>query len=145
MWFWKNWALSLCLAVFAGPVLADSVVATRTIRAQALVMPDDITLADTSIPGVYQTVEEVLGMEARVAIYAGRPIRQGDVGPPALVERNQIVPLAFRSGSLTIMTDGRAMQRGGLGDTIRIMNLASRTTVSGTITADGTVYVLGGH
>lgn len=137
--------LYLVFAALAGQVQADSVVATRTIRAQALVMPDDVTLADTDIPGVVQTMDEVLGMEARVAIYAGRPIRQGDIGPPALVERNQIVPLAFQSGTLTIMTDGRAMQRGGLGDTIRIMNLASRTTVSGRISADGSVHVLGGY
>jgi flagella basal body P-ring formation protein FlgA len=58
-----------------------------------------------------------------------------------VVERNQIVPISFLSGGLAIKAEGRALARGGVGDVIRVMNLQSRTTVSGQIAPDGQVLV----
>lgn len=138
------WALSLMFVLLGTSGRADTVVAERTIRAQAIIMAEDVGLSDAALPGMLGSLEEVLGMEARVAIYAGRPIRPGDVGPPAVIERNQTVALVYRSGALIISTEGRALGRGGVGDTIRVMNIASRTTLSGLIAADGSVHVLAG-
>ena len=133
----------LLLPVLAVPdlALADSLVATRTIRAKSVVQVDDITLVAATIPGALTGTSAALGLEARVAIYAGRPIRASDLGSPAVIERNQIVPLSYQTGVLAIVTEGRALARGGVGDVIRVMNLASRSTVSGRIAADGIVRV----
>jgi flagellar basal body P-ring formation protein FlgA len=127
--------------VLAGPVLAENVVATRTIPAGSVIGPEDVTLVDAVLPGALTDVSLALGQEARTAIYAGRAVRSSDLGPPTLVQRNQLVPLIYRSGGLAISTEGRARARGSVGDVIRIMNLGSRTTVSGRIGADGAVYV----
>ena len=121
--------------------IADSVVATRTIKAQSVVQMDDVTLAERAIPNALDNVASAVGQEARISIYAGRPILAADLGPPAVVDRNQIVSLVYQSGALAILTEGRALARGGVGDMIRVMNLASRSTVSGRIAADGTVLV----
>ena len=129
------------LLILPDIVLADSLVATRTIRAQSVVQMDDVTLVAAAIPGALTGAEGALGLEARVAIYAGRPIKATDLGPPALIDRNQIVALAYQTGTLAILTEGRALNRGGVGDVIRVMNLASRSTVSGRVTANGTVQV----
>lgn len=131
----------LALVFAAQPALADSLVATRTIRAQSLIGPDDLTLVAADLPGALSDPSAAIGLEARVAIYAGRPVRAGDIGPPTLVDRNQVVPLIYLSGGLAISTEGRALARGSEGDVIRIMNLGSRTTVSGRIGPDGAVYV----
>ena len=131
--------LSLCACV--QPLWADTVVATRTIRAQQIVMADDLRLVAGETPGMAGEIAQIAGFEARRILYAGRPVSPRDVGPPALVERNQIVLLGFRVGGLKITTDGRAMARGGEGDRVRVINLSSRTTVSGTIDANGTVWV----
>lgn len=131
----------LALLLAASPALADSVVATRTIRARALISPDDVTMVEAQIPGALADPADAVGREARVAIHAGRPVRAGDIGPPTLVDRNQVVPLIYLSGALAISTEGRALARGSAGDVIRIMNLGSRTTVTGRIGPDGAVYV----
>lgn len=131
----------LILLLTVQPALADSVVATRTIRAQTVIGPDDLTLVAADLPGAVTDPELAIGLEARVAIYAGKPVRLADLGPPTLVERNQIVPLIYLSGGLAISTEGRALARGSAGEVIRIMNLGSRTTVSGRIGPDGAVYV----
>ncbi len=56
-----------------------------------MISETDVTLVDAEIIGAASAVVEVVGLEARVTLYAGRPIRAADLGPPALVDRNQIV------------------------------------------------------
>jgi len=133
--------VALAALLLAGPAQAQSVVATHTIRSQSILTPTDIELVEQSIPGTYISLDEVVGMEARVALYPGRPIRIEDIGPPALVERNQIVTLYYSVGGLTIATEARALGRGGVGDRLRVMNLASRNTVTGWVQADGSISV----
>lgn len=132
---------ALILAMIASPGIADTVVPLRTIRAQQIIAPEDVTLSANSASGALTDPAEAIGQEARLTLYANRPIRPEDIGPPALVDRNQIVPLSYMAGSLRILTEGRALSRGGVGDVIRVMNLSSRTTISGRVAADGSVSV----
>ena len=131
----------ILLLALAVPVSAESLVATRTIRARTLVLPDDVTLVGADLPGALSDPAAAVGLEARVAIYAGKPLHPGDLGPPTLVERNQSVTLVYLSGGLAISTEGRALARGSEGDEVRVMNLGSRNTVTGRIGPDGAVYV----
>ncbi|MFA5539025.1 MAG: flagellar basal body P-ring formation chaperone FlgA [Gemmobacter sp.] len=132
---------ALAFLLLAAPAAADTLVATRTIRAQAVLMPGDIAVVAAGVPGALSDPAQALGQEARVTLYAGRPIRPGDLGPPAMVERNQIVALSYRADGLFIDTEGRALARGGAGEVIRVMNLASRNTVNGRIMPDGRIMV----
>lgn len=131
----------LLLFALAAPASAESLVATRTIRAKSLVASEDLTLVNADLPGALSDPDLAIGLEARVAIYAGKPVRPGDLGPPTLVERNQLVTLIYQAGGLAISTEGRALARGSDGDAIRVMNLGSRNTVTGRIGPDGAVYV----
>ena len=130
--------LTLILAV---PAFADTVVAARTIRPLSILTAGDLTVQGGSLPGAVQRPEAVIGQETRVVLYAGRPVMRGDVGPPALVDRNQIVTLAYYRDGLMIRLEGRSLARAGLGETVRVMNLQSRTTVAGTVRPDGSVLV----
>jgi flagella basal body P-ring formation protein FlgA len=129
------------LLIMPGPAWADSLVATHTIRAQSVIGPDDLIAVEADIPGALTDPAELIGLEAKVTIYAGRPILAKDIGAATVIERNQTVSLVYRSAGLSILTEGRALSRGGAGDVIKVMNLSSRMTVTGTIGADGTVYV----
>ena len=131
----------LVLLLLTQAVQADMVVATRTIRPTAVLTANDVTIIQGSRPDGFDRVEDVVGQEARVALYQGRPVLVDSIGPPALVDRNQIVSVRFQNGGLTITTDGRALERGGLGDRVRVMNTASRATLFGYVQADGSVVV----
>lgn len=132
---------ALVLFLSALPASAETLVAARTLRAQTVLAPGDLTVAEDMVPGALTAPEEAVGLETRVAIYQGRPIRLDDLGPPAIVDRNQPVVLSYVAGPLTITAEGRALGRGGVGDRIRVMNVASRTTVTGLVAADGSVRV----
>ena len=58
-----------------------------------------------------------------------------------MIGRNDLVRLVFSQGGLRIMAEGRSLGRGAVGEVIRVMNIASRTTVSGRIQPDGSVEV----
>ena len=60
----------------------------RAIRAQTVLAAEDLTLVEETVPGAVAAVELVVGQEAKVALYPGRPILESQLGAPALVERN---------------------------------------------------------
>ena len=133
--------LMVIFFALATPIAAETLVAARTIPARNIIGPDDILIRDVSVAGALNDPNFAIGQETRVALYAGRPIRAGDIGPPAVIERNQIISLIYRRGGVVISTEGRALDRAGPGDVIRVMNLTSRTTVSAQIDATGAALV----
>lgn len=129
------------ILVMPAAAMADSLVATQTIRAQMVIAPDDVTVVQADIPGALSSAAEAVGLETRVTLYAGRPVRKADLVQPTLVERNQSVTVVYRVEGLTIRTDGRALERGAAGDVIQVMNLSSHMTVLGEVAPDGSVSV----
>ena len=134
---------ALLAFVLTAPAAADTVVAARTIRSAAQIGPEDLATIAADVPGTFAAPSEVIGQEAKTMIYKGRPIRPQDVGPAALVDRNSIVTIRYQVGGLGIETEGRALTRAAAGESVRVMNLASRTTVTGIVSADGSVFVSG--
>ena len=137
-----KWLCALLLLLPA-PVLAESLVAARLIRPSDVIAPGDVTRSPAVVAGAANALDQVVGLEARVAIYPGRPIRLADLGPAAVVERNEVVRMIYRRGGLMIQSDGRAMARAGVGDAIQVMNLSSRQSVQGVVTAAGLVEITG--
>lgn len=133
--------LALLLPHSPVPAWSETIVAARTIRPQTILALDDMAIKPGKVPGGVQDANALVGLETRVALYAGRPIRLADVGQPALVERNQIVSLVFRRNGISILTDGRVLDRAAPGEVVRVMNMSSRSTVSGRVMPDGSVAV----
>ena len=134
-------AAVLAAGFWTGAASAQTVAPVRAIRSQSIIAPSDLTMLEESVPGAITSVSEAVGREAKVTLYAGRPIRFDQIGAPALIERNQIVRMKFGAGLLSIRTEGRALGRAGLGERVRVMNLTSRQVVVGTVSADGSIEV----
>lgn len=133
----------LMLSVIFAPVMAlsDTVVPVRTIRAQAILTAADVEMRDIAGPGAFTMVSQLVGLETREVLYVGRPIHPNQVGPPALVERNQAVQMIYAAGQVQIATEGRALGRAAMGEIVRVMNLASRNTVTAIVEGPSLVIV----
>lgn len=130
------------LAAFAPmSAFAAGVVATRAIPGGAVIGATDVMAAESTAPGGIVDVAEAIGQEARITIYPGAPVLAAHLRAPALVERNALVDMTFNRGVLSIRSSGRALDRGALGERVRVMNLESRSIVSGVVTAPGSVSV----
>lgn len=132
----------LLLAASVSPVHADTVFAAKTLRARAVISTEDVVLQTTEVPGGAETLEDVIGSEVIRAVYAGRPIMAENLASAALIERNQLVRAAYSQNGLSIEIEARALERGAVGDVIRVMNLASRTTIQAEIQQNGTLRVI---
>jgi flagella basal body P-ring formation protein FlgA len=128
-------------ALSAGAVFAESVTPVRAIRSQTVLAAEDLALGEEAVPGGIGSIDEAVGLEAKVALYPGRPVLASQLRAPALVERNAVVRMSYASGPLRIVTDGRALDRAGAGEFVRVMNLTSKQTVTGVVAADGSIEV----
>lgn len=133
---------ALIFILFGAQAQADSLVATRLIAAKSLVTAADFTSVAADIPDALTDPAMAIGQQALVMITPGRALRTTDLGPPIVVSRNQTVTLRYASGPLVVDVAGRALGPGAVGQAIKVLNLSSKTTVTGTIAPDQTVYVM---
>lgn len=119
---------------------AGVVAAAHPIRAGTIIARGDLGFIRGEARAPYtDDLGAIIGKQARISMYQGRPIRLSDVGPPTVVERNQIVTMTFRRGALSLRTEGRALDPGGVGDSVRVLNLDSRRTIFATVIGSGHV------
>ena len=130
-------ATSILATDFTAVVAAEELLAARNIRAGAV-----ITAADIANPNDRDAMRRaigIIGMEAGRTFYRGQPLVENDLRKPTLVERNAIVHMEYNNGPMTISAEGRALDKGAIGDRIRVMNLASKRVVTATVTGNDSV------
>lgn len=134
--------LTLVLSFTGTSVFAETVFARNTIRAREVISADAVFLKKIETAGAAQSLEDVIGSEAKRAIYAGQPVLVSNITQAAAIERNEVVTAIFELNGLTISTEARALERGAVGDVIRAMNLTSRNTIRAEVMAHGSLRVL---
>lgn len=116
--------------------------ARHDLRAGAIIEAEDIVV-DLSRDGDLDDPRRAVGRQLKRTIYGGQEISMLSLTAPQVVTRNQVVNLVFLHGGLTIETQGRALEPGSVGESIRVLNTASRATIRATVRQDGTVVVDG--
>ncbi|MCA0922616.1 flagellar basal body P-ring formation chaperone FlgA [Pseudooceanicola nanhaiensis] len=114
-------------------------------------MPDEIVRA-----GDLQTIEmpwarvgafavtdsaELEGMQVRRMLQQGRPVMLQSVMQPLVIGRGDKVSIRYNDGLLALSAPGRALQDAHRGQELRIVNLVSNTSLTGTATGEGIVEV----
>lgn len=134
----------------AGRAAATSpaIVATRRLARGETIGPDDVRLvqirSERLRPGVATSLDQVIGQETRRPLGPDLPVMAHDVAAPVLIARNSLVMLLLDSPGLTLAAQGRALENGARGETIPVMNLASRSIVEGVAIDAGRVRVASG-
>lgn len=111
----------------------DQVTTTRALQRGTVLRPRDVT-------GPYAE-EDYVGLELIRSVRSGAALTPRHVREPLLVRRNETVTIVFRQGPLVMETTGRAMDEGGEGARISVINSSSRKRIMGRIIAAGTVEV----
>lgn len=92
--------------------------------------------------GVLTRMEDIVGRQMRTLGRPGVPLRATDVQREIAIVKGSLVTIVMRKGSLQLTAQGRALEDGGVGDTIKVSNLQSKVTVEGKVEAPGTVSVV---
>ncbi len=121
------------------PILTRRVLAGEVIRERDVKwvrMRSDRLQRDT-----IQDPGGLIGKSPRRGLRAGVPVRVSDVRLPVLVPRRSLVTIVYRVRSMTLTTQGRALDDGGAGDTVRVANTQSNTVVQAVVTGANRVSV----
>lgn len=138
----------LVLTTLGAPALAAEVaiVTSRvvypgeTIQVQTL-QEVPVTNKSRDLATVATLVEQVDGKVARRTLLPGHFIDLNAVRDAYVVEQGAAVQVLFIQGPLTISATATTLQPGSAGDQIKVRNIDSGTTFTGTVMADGTIRV----
>lgn len=104
--------------------------ASQNLRAGTVLHSSDLFVEE----GDASALDLFVGMELKRSVYKDKILSPNDVGAPTVVARNAIVQLEFVRGPLMITTEGRALDAGAVGETVRVMNLNSKIILTAVIT-----------
>lgn len=85
--------------------------------------------------------DQAIGLAARAALQAGRPLRIADLMKPELVQRNETVTLVYEVPGIVLTVRGKAGESGAEGDVISVINEQSKRTVQGVVVGPGRVVI----
>lgn len=119
----------LARRMLAGEVIAERDIQWIQVRSDRL-SRDAITSA-----------KELVGRTPRHGLRAGVPVLTAEVRLPILVERNGIVTIVFKRPNMTLTAQGRALDEGGEGETVRVANTLTKTVLDAEVSGPATVVV----
>ncbi|MDA9403922.1 flagellar basal body P-ring formation chaperone FlgA [Bradyrhizobium sp. CCBAU 45389] len=121
-------------------------VLTRDIDRSDMLKASDISLErrpKAEVAGEPASRDRTIGMQLRRPMRAGTPIRVADIVKPDFVQRDQSVTIIYEVPGLYLTTRGKAIESGAEGDTVSVLNLQSKRTLTGVVTGRGQVTVQG--
>ncbi len=121
------------------PVLRRTIAAGETIRANDIEMAQ--VREDAARRDLISNPDKLVGLTARQRLREREPVREIDVRPATLVARNGNVTIVLQFGNMSLTAQGRAVEDGAKGDTIRVLNTTSNRQVEGIVVAPDTVSV----
>lgn len=128
--------------------MVDLPVPARRLAAGDIVQAEDLRIgrvrAATLTQAVARAPAQAVGLEVRRPMAPGVPLALADLGPPALVQKGRIVAMTLDVAGLAVTAQGQAMENGGMGDEVRVLNQASGAVVQAEVTGPGQARVMPG-
>lgn len=86
--------------------------------------------------------EDLVGMEVRRLLAQGRPIMTQSVSKPIIIDRGDRISIRYDDGLLALTAPGKALGDAHKGQEIRVVNLASNTSLTGVAVDKGIVEII---
>lgn len=123
----------------------EALVVTRSLAKGHILDEADLSL--TMVPysqakGALTDPAVAMGSTLRTNLTAGDPVKDRNLTKSVMVRRGDMVTIIAQQGGLTVTASGQAKQDGALGDTISIMNLNSKKTVTGRVVGPDRVEIV---
>lgn len=125
--------------------LIDVPVLKTAMKGGDLIGPADVELIrlrrDMVPADALLKADQLVGMTPRRTAAAGKALQALDLDAPMLVRKGQLVTVTLKNGPIKLSLQGRAMQNGSNGDTVRVLNTSSNQMVEGVVTGMQTIAV----
>jgi flagella basal body P-ring formation protein FlgA len=98
--------------------------------------------ADRTQRDVIVDMQDIIGMTPKRHIRPEQPIRSMDIQRPVLVPKGSLVTIILKKPGMTLTSQGRALQNGADGETIRITNVKTSRTIEAVVIGSSMVTVI---
>ena len=88
---------------------------------------------------------DLIGQTPTRMLFENQPMRMGDTKPLIVVARNETVTMTFQTPRMTLTTQGKALDDGAKGDTIRVTNIKSARVIEATVVGPNQVVAFGSN
>ncbi len=120
--------------VLAHPMMPGEAIAKTDIT-WAQVPTANLPAGDISDP------QDMIGRTPRHPLQAGQTLRALDLQVPIVIKRNDAVLIVLEKPGLYMTAEGKALEDGGRGAAIRVVNTQSNRTIDAVVLASGQVAV----
>lgn len=114
----------------------------RSVARGVVLTAEDVTLAPAAArapDGIFSDPAQVIGRRTKAAIGEGRAVLLRQLEPVWMVAKGNPVVLMANAGGLSVSAPAEALEDGGMGDVIRVLNLSSQREVKVVVTGKNSV------
>lgn len=138
----KPWSIYVPTQV---KVYNNVVVLSQSLERGAIITENDIELKrmDTTVAGVghLRRPSQAIGMQLKRRLHTGQPVRLANIKLAQVVKKGDKVVLEAIIRGLSVVTSGKALGSGQMGQQIQVRNVRSQRVVDAKIIAPGRVQV----
>jgi flagella basal body P-ring formation protein FlgA len=120
-------------------------VLNRSIKPGDIITESDIRWDTIAIRRInnrtIQNANDLIGHTVKRPLRSGKILMTSDIITPVAIDKGEQLVLIFKVGAMQLTAGAQALERGGIGETISVMNLKSRQTIEAQITAPGIASV----
>lgn len=92
-------------------------------------------------PGYPSKLDDIVGRTLKKDVAEGTVISYSIIDDPVIIQKGEIVNVIAENKKLVVRTKGKAMEKGKLGDSIKVRNTLSEKEIFGKIVDDSTIVV----
>lgn len=118
---------------------------THSGRKSDVLRPESVMAKETHFnekkPAYPSRLDDIVGRTLRRDVAAGTVVAFSMLDDPVVIQKGEVVNIIAENKKLIVRTKGKAMEKGKLGDSIRVKNSLSEREVFGKVVDDNTILV----
>jgi len=127
-------------------VLGDVVTAARNIKSGQTITEDDLAIEKLDVarlrPGAYNSMEKLLGKQALRNISRGDLFTHSSIESIPDINVGDMVSLIYKKPGLEISARAKALQKGYIGESIKVVTTEPKKTLTGVVVDPQTVEIV---
>jgi len=118
---------------------------THSGKKNDLLRPESVTTKETLFnekkPGYPSRLDDIVGRTLKKDVAAGTVITYSMLDDPVVIQKGEIVNIVAENKKLMVQAKGKAMEKGRVGESIRVKNTLSEKEIFGKVVDDNTILV----
>jgi flagella basal body P-ring formation protein FlgA len=127
-------------------IMSEVPVLKHQVRSGDVISNDDVELKafpqESTHKDTVSDISDMIGKSPVRVISPNRPVRTSELSAPALIKKNALVQMRYKTQSMEITTTGQALSDGAKGDVIEVRNPVSKKITRAVVASGNIVDVL---